>query len=112
MKGFIAFPKSFRSCIPTSFEIYSLVLDDFTPKITVPACMGKFLEEVGVDSVFVANEMFGPNIATSVTNGSHYVRAKHGMMLLSDSLLRRKRLFCFPEFISANHQMPATFQNR
>ena len=59
--------------------------------------MGKFLEDVGVDSVFVANEIFGPNIVTSVMNGSHNVHAKHGMTLLSEAISRLQLMQLFKQ---------------
>ena len=48
------------------------------------ACCGLFLEEVGVESVFVENEIFGPGVVNSVLSGSNYIRAKRGMSLLSE----------------------------
>ena len=55
---------------PKEFENIFLDLGGFHREKVVIACVGRFLEDVGVDSVFVANEIFG------LINGSHYVRAK------------------------------------
>ena len=54
------------------FRNIFLGLGGFHTENTVLSCMGTFLEEVEVDLAFVANEIFGPYIATSVMNGSHY----------------------------------------
>ena len=66
-----------------------LGLGGFHTEKAVIACVRKFLEDVGVDSVFVTNKIFGPSVvSTNVMNGSHYVRAKRGMTLLSEATSR------------------------
>ena len=46
------------------------------------------MEESGVDSIFVENEIFGLGVVKTVMNGGHYVRGKRGMGLISKALHR------------------------
>ena len=46
------------------------------------------MEESGVESVFIENDMFGPGVVKTVMNGGHYVRDKRGMGLISEALHR------------------------
>ena len=85
-EGVYHITKKLQLMHPNEFRNIFLGLGGFHTEKAVLACMGKFLEDVRVDLVFVANEIIGPNIATSVMNGSHYVRAKHGMTLLSEAI--------------------------
>ena len=48
------------------------------------ACCAKYLEDTGVDSVFVENEVYGPENVKSVMNGSNYVCGIRGMAILSE----------------------------
>ena len=50
------------------------------------ACCGKYLEETGFDTVFIENEVYGPDIVKSVMNGGHYVRGIRGMAIISEVL--------------------------
>ena len=53
----------------------------------VNSCISKFLEESGVENVFVRNEIFGPRVVKTVMNGGHYVRGKHGTALILEDFL-------------------------
>ena len=48
------------------------------------ACCGKYLEKTGFDTLFVENEVYGPDIVKSVMNGGHYVRGIRGMAIISE----------------------------
>ena len=51
------------------------------------ACCGKYLEETGFDTVFVENEVYGPEFTVkSVMNGGHYVCDIRGMGISSEVL--------------------------
>ena len=50
----------------------------------VITCCGKYLEETGIDTVLVENEVYGPEIVKSVMGGGHYVRGVRGMSLISE----------------------------
>ena len=50
------------------------------------ACCGKYLEESGISQVLAALEIFGPHVAKSVMEGSHYARGKRGMALIAESI--------------------------
>ena len=54
----------------------------------VLACLGKYLEEVGIEQVLVKNEVFGPVVAKQVMTGSHYIRSKRGMSIMAEALHR------------------------
>ena len=73
---------------PDGFGNIFLGLGGFHLEKIVIACIGKFLEESGVESVFVENEIFGPGVVKTVMNGGHYVRGKRGMGLISEALHR------------------------
>ena len=74
---------------PNEFENIFLGLGGFHTEKAVIVCVGRFLEDIGVDSVLVANEIFGPSVvSTNVMNGSCYERAKRGMTLLSEAMNR------------------------
>ena len=50
------------------------------------AYCGKYLEDTGVDSLFVENEVYGPEHVKSVMNGGNYVRGIREMAILSQVL--------------------------
>ena len=49
----------------------------------VVACCGKYLEDTGIDSILVENEVYGPENVKNVMNGGHYVRGIRGMAIVS-----------------------------
>ena len=88
-EGVYRIAKELQLMHPTEFEDIFLALGGFHTEKAVIACVGRFLEDVGVNSVFVADEIFGPSVvSTNVMNGSHYVRAKRGMTPLSEAMSR------------------------
>ena len=60
------------------------------------ACCGKYLEETGFDTVFVENEVYGPDIVKSVMNGGHHIRGIRGMAIISEGrhTLQMKQFAC------------------
>ena len=50
------------------------------------ACCGKYLEDTGIDSILVENEVYGPENVKHVMNGGHYVRGISGMAIVSEVL--------------------------
>ena len=44
------------------------------------------MENTGVDTVFVENEIFGPVVVNTVMSGGNYICGKRGMSLLSEAL--------------------------
>ena len=42
----------------------------------VISCCGKYLEDSGIDSALVGNEIYGPNSVKSVMDGGNYIRDK------------------------------------
>ena len=47
-------------------------------------CQGKLLRGSGPDDALVECAVFGPGVIESVLNGSHYVRALTGMLIVED----------------------------
>ena len=50
------------------------------------ACCDKYLEDTGVDSIFVENIVYGPENVKSVMNGGNHVHGIRGMAILSKVL--------------------------
>ena len=50
------------------------------------ACCGKYLEDTGIDSVLVENEVYGPENVKHLINGGHYTRGIRGMVIISEVL--------------------------
>ena len=48
----------------------------------VIACIGKYLEDSGVENILVGNKAFGPQIVQNILNGTHY---SHVLRSLPDS---------------------------
>ena len=82
---------------PDKFGNIFLGLGGFHLEKVVIACCGKYLEESGIDSIFVELEMFGPEVVTSVMAVGNYIRGKRGIALISEALQRLQ----FSEFIKA-----------
>ena len=87
-EGVYRIAKELQVLNPDGFGNIFLGLRGFYLEKIVIACIGKFLEESGVESVFVENEIFGPGVVKTVMNGGHYVRGKRGMGLISEALHR------------------------
>ena len=71
-----------------------------------------YLQECGIGSVFVENEIFGPGAVQSVLSGGHYVRGKKGMMMLAETLQQlqfQEHLRSNPDHLQ-NSQHIETFQ--
>ena len=71
---------------PDKFSNIFLGIGGFHLEKIVIACCGKYLEESGIDSVLVENEVFGPKIAISALQGSHYARGKRCMALVAEAM--------------------------
>ena len=78
-EGAYRIAKELQLLNPNGFGNIFLGLGEFHLEKIVIACIEKFLEESGVESVFVENEIFGPRVVKTVMNGGHYVRGKRGM---------------------------------
>ena len=57
----------------TLFDNIVLGLGGFHLKKVMIACCGKYLKDTGVDSIFVENEVYGPENVKSVMNEDNYV---------------------------------------
>ena len=73
---------------PKESDNIFLGLGGFHMEKVVISCIGKYSEETGIENVLVENEIFGPIAVKIVMNGGHYVRGKHGMNLVAESIYR------------------------
>ena len=88
------------------FENIFLGLGGFHMEKIVLACCGQFLKPLGVQNVFVANEIFGPAVAENqVMSGKHYKYSRQGMRLFSEAAERIR----FQNFVN---QLPIEHQQR
>ena len=62
------------------FQNIFLGIGGFHTEKVVLAAIGKYLEDVGAENVFVETEIFGPNTVKAVMSGGHYVRSKRGKL--------------------------------
>ena len=82
-KGVYRLAKELQLLNPTFFDNVFLGLGGFHMEKVMIVCCGKYLEDTGVDSIFVENEVYGPENVKSVMNGGDYVRRIRGMAILS-----------------------------
>ena len=97
-EGVYRIAKELQLLNPEGFNNIFLGLGGFHLEKILITCTGKFLEESGVENVFVENEIFGPGVVKTVMNGGHYVRGKRGMTLISEALHRLQ----ISQFIETN----------
>ena len=60
------------------FQNIFLGIGGFHAEKIVLASIGKYLEDIGAENVFVETEIFGPNTVKAVMSGGHYDRSKMG----------------------------------
>ena len=82
-EGVYRIAKELQLLNPDAFSNIFLGLGGFHLEKVITACCGKYLEESGVDIIFVENEIFGPSVVNSVMSGGNYTRGKRGMALVS-----------------------------
>ena len=51
-------------------------------------CAGKLLRGTGIDDAMIECEIFGPVVIESALNGSHYVRALTGVLIVEDFIMK------------------------
>ena len=68
-EGVYRIAKELELLNPEGFGNVFLGLEGFHLEKILIACIGKFLEESGVENVFVDNEIFGLGVVKTVTNG-------------------------------------------
>ena len=71
---------------PARFDSIFLGLGGFHTEKVMIACCGKYLEDTGIDSILVENEVYGPEKVKHVMNGGHYVRGIRRMVIVSEVL--------------------------
>ena len=85
-EGVYRLTKELQLLNPTLFDNIFLGLGSFHMEKVMIAYCGKYLEDTGVDSLFVENEVYGPENVKSVMNGGNYVRGIREMAILSQVL--------------------------
>lgn len=83
-EGVYRIAKELQLLQPEKFSNIFLGLGGFHMAKVVISCIGKYLEDSGVEHVFTENEIFGPKIVQSILKGSHYSRALRGLSLLEE----------------------------
>ena len=73
-EGVFCLEKELQLLNPTLFDNLFLGLGGFHMEKVMIACCGKYLEDAGVDSNFLENEVNRPANVKSVINGGNYVR--------------------------------------
>ena len=73
---------------PAEFKDLTLCLGSFHLLKIYLGCIGKYLRGSGAESIWIENEIFGPNTSQAVLAGSHYARSLEGMVLLSEAMER------------------------
>ena len=80
---------------PGKFGNIFLGIEAFHLEEVVLACCVKYLEESGIDSIFVEQETFGPEVVTLIMAGGNYIYGKREIALISEALQHLQ----FSEFI-------------
>ena len=97
-EGVYRIAKELQLLNPLLFENIFLGLSGFHMEKIVISCCGSYLQECGVGSMFVENEIFDPGVVQSVLCGGHYVPGKKGMMMLVETLQQLQ----FQEYLRSN----------
>ena len=71
---------------PNKFANIFLGIGGFHLEKIIISCCGKYLEESGIDTGLVENEIYGLAVVKSVMDGGHYVCGKRGISLISEAL--------------------------
>lgn len=95
-EGVYRLAKELQLMNPEKFGNIFLGLGGFHMEKVIIACCGKYLEDTGVESALVANEVYGPENVKSVMNGGNYVRGIRGMAIVSEVLYT----LLFDQFLS------------
>ena len=67
----------------------------------INVCCEKYLEESGISSVLVGNEISGPQVVKLVMEGSHQVLEKRGILIIAESMVHLQ-LSAFFNAVNAN----------
>lgn len=86
---------------PERFGNIFLCLGGFHFEKVLIACCGKYLEETGVDTILIANEVYGQENVNIVLNGGDYVRGSRCMAIISE-VLQTLRMNQFLEKVNPN----------
>ena len=86
MKVLYWLAKELQLLDPARFDNIFLGLGGFDSEEVMIACCGKYLEDTGIDSVLVENEVYGPENVKHLINGGHYTRGIRGMVIISEVL--------------------------
>ena len=94
-EGVYRIAKELQLLNPGKFGNIFLGIEAFHLEEVVLACCVKYLEESGIDSIFVEQETFGPEVVTLIMAGGNYIYGKREIALISEALQHLQ----FSEFI-------------
>ena len=86
-EGVYSIAKEVQLLRPELFDDIFLGLGPFHMEKIVMACLGSFLQCVGVDVALAQSNVFGVDVVKSkVITGEHYIKSKEGMELVADAM--------------------------
>ena len=86
-EGIYQLAKEIQLLKPEQFGNLFIGLGGFHMEKIIIACLGRFLEHIGVDSVLVEADVFGENVVGSlVMGGGHYIKGKGGLSLIAEAI--------------------------
>lgn len=87
-EGVFCIAKHIQLIKPEQFKNLVLMIGTFHMVKVFCTCIGKYLDESGIDSIFIETETFGVNAVEQVLSGSHYNRSVKGFLMLGEALMR------------------------
>ena len=94
--GVYRLAKELQLLFPETFDNIFLGLGGFHMEKTIIACIGKYLQGSGVDSIFTNNRVFGSSVVINVLDGGHYTRGIRGLSIYAE-VMQRLKLWSFFE---------------
>ena len=94
-EGVYRLEKEMQHLFPETFDDIFLGLGGFHMEKSIIACVGKYLQGSGVDSIFTNNRVFGSGVVTNVLDGGHYTRGIRGLSLYAEVMQRLKLMSSF-----------------
>ena len=86
-EGIYQLAKEIQLLKPEQFGKLFIGLGGFHMEKIIIACLGRFLEHIGVDSALVEADVFGENVVGSLVMGDgHYIKGKGGLSLIAEAI--------------------------
>ena len=94
-EGVYRLAKELQLLFPETFDNIFLGLGGFHMEKTIIACIGKYHQGSGVDSIFTNNRVFGSGVVINVLDGGHYTRGIRGLSIYAEVMQRLKLMSFF-----------------